>query len=279
MLGQTITKGMASLSLFSPSFWSSITGHTIPSISVPPRSYHSTVQVDEELSNLKTWESSMSRIPDAETFCSGLACLERLYTCADNLISLPLTQKAFSNYQHENIVDELLARSMRLLDSCGSIGDVVSQVKAHVRDIRSAQRRRKYDLSINASFLKKLNKDAKKAVGELKQIDQIYASKPINLEHHLSSVIRILRDVSEVSISVFGLLLSFLSLSITSLKSTSKWSIVLKLIQKETSGSKYPPQICVETLDSHVEGIEIGLTSMFRNLIRTRASILNIKSH
>ncbi|KAL7607983.1 hypothetical protein Lser_V15G12230 [Lactuca serriola] len=260
---------MASSSLFAPSRWSS-----------PSRSYNdSNLQVDEELTNLKTWESSMTRIPDAETFCSGLACLERLYTCADNLLSLPLTQQAFSNYQHDKLVEELLVRSMRLLDSCGTIGDVVSQVKAHVRDIRSAQRRRKEDLSIDDSFVKKLNKDAKKAVGELMQIDQIYGSKPLNLEHHLSSVIAVLRDVSEVSISVFGLLLSFLSLSITKLKSTSKWSTVWKLIQqKETAGSKYPSETCVETLDSHVEGIEIGLTSMFRNLIRTRASILNIKS-
>ncbi|KAI3665297.1 hypothetical protein L6452_43921 [Arctium lappa] len=268
---------MASLDSFSSS--SSNTRHTIRSISLPTRSHHSTLQVEEEVTNLKSWEASMPSFPDAETFYNGLICLERLYTCVDNLFGLPLTQQTLSHYQHEKLVNELLVRSMRLLDICGSIKDLVSQVKGHVRDIQSALRRRKEDLSIDVSFLKKLKKDAKRAVADLKQVDHIYGSQLLNLDHHLSSVIRVLRDVSEVSISVFGLLLSFLSVSISKLKSTTKWSIVSKLILKGTAGCKYQPQIYVEALDRHIEGIEDGLASMFRRLIRTRASLLNIQSH
>ncbi|XP_024974849.1 uncharacterized protein LOC112512955 [Cynara cardunculus var. scolymus] len=268
---------MASLSSFSSS--SSNIRHTIRSISLPTRSHHSTLQVEEEVTNLKTWEASLPSFPDAETFYNGLACLERLYTCVDNLFSLPLTQQALSLHQHEKLVNELLVRSMRLLDICGSIKDLVSQVKGHVRDIQSALRRRREDLSIDVSFLKKLKKDAKRAVADLKQIDHIYGLQLLNLDHHLSSVIRVLRDVSEVSISVFGLLLSFLSVSISKLKSTTKWSIISKLIPKGTAGSKYQPQNGVEALDCHIEGIENGLASMFRRLIRTRASLLNIQSH
>ncbi|KAI3665318.1 hypothetical protein L6452_43942 [Arctium lappa] len=252
--------------------------HSIRSISLPTRSHPSTHQVEEELTNLKRWETSISCTPDAETIYSGVTSLERLYTCVDNLFSLPHTQQALSHHQHGKLVDELLDRSMRHLDVCGSVRDVVSQVKEHVREVQSALRRRKEDFIIDASFLKKLKKDAKRGVADLKQIDHLYALKPLNLDPHLSSVIRVLRDVSEVSISVFGLLLSYLSLSISKPKSTTKWSIVSKFIHKGTAGSKDQPQICVEALECNIEAIENGLECMFRRLIGTRASLLNILS-
>ncbi|KAI3813656.1 hypothetical protein L1987_18385 [Smallanthus sonchifolius] len=225
--------------------------HTIRSVSFPPRSHHNILQVEEELLNLKTWETSMSYVPNAETFCIGLTCLERLYTCVDNLLSSQQTQQALSHYQHNNLVDELLVRSIRLLDICGSIMDVVSQVKGNVCDIKSAQRRKKEDLNVDGSFLKKLKKNAKKAVTELKQINQIYCSKLLNHESHRFG------DQTEID----------------------KWSIVSKLIQKGTSGNRFHHKICVEALDFHVEGIENGLVSVFRRLISTRASLLNIQSN
>ncbi|KAI3502802.1 hypothetical protein L1887_31127 [Cichorium endivia] len=253
--------------------------HTTRSISLPPRSHPSTLQVQEELNNLKTWESSTSHIHDAETISSGVTCLERLYTCVDDLLSLPLTQQALSNHQHEKLVNELLDRSMKLLDICGSVRDLVSQVKEHVRDFQSALRRKKRDFVVDDSFLKKLKKDAIRAVADLKQIDIIYGSKPLNLDPHLSSVIRVVRDVSDVSISVFGLLLSYLHASIPKQNSVTKWSMVSKFIQKGAARRKDQPEICVESLEFPIEGIENGLECMFRRLIRTRASLLNILSH
>ncbi|KAF5762479.1 hypothetical protein HanXRQr2_Chr16g0777191 [Helianthus annuus] len=267
---------MASL----PSFASSpLNAYHARSVSFPTGSHHNILHVEEELKNLKTWETTMSSVPDAETFCIGMTYLERMYTCVDNLLSSQLTQQALSHYQHKKLVDELLIRSMRLLDICGSIKDVVSQVKGHVRDIKSAQRRKKEDLSIDASFLRKLEKNAKKAVTELKQINQIYCSKLLNVDSHISSVITIVREVSEVSIFMFRLLLVFMSVFISKLKSSSKWPIVSKLIPKGTSANKYHHQICVEALDLHVEAIENGLSSVFRRLISTRASLLNIQSN
>lgn len=248
------------------------------SISLPTRSHPKTLQVEEELTSLKTWEASISCIPDAETICTGLTSLDRLYTCVDNLLCLPQSHQALSQHQHEKLVDELRDRSMRLLDICGSVRDLVTQVKEHVRDVQSAIRRRKVDFIIDAYFLKKLRKDANRSIADMKQIDHIYGSKPLNLDPYLSSVIRVLRDVSEISISVFGLLLSFLSVSMLKPKSSSKWSKVSKFIQKGPSVRKDQPPICIEALDYKIEGIESGLECMFRRLIRTRTSLLNILS-
>ncbi|KAL8266028.1 hypothetical protein R6Q59_003372 [Mikania micrantha] len=254
--------------------------HTIRSISLPTRSHPSTLQVEEEIADFKTWETSISCIPDETTICCGLTSLDRLYTSVDDVLSLSLTQQALSHPRHQKLVDELSDRSMMLLDICGSVRDIVSHVKEHARAVQSALRRRKEDFIMETSFLKKLMKDVKRGVADLKHIDNhTYGSKPLNLDPHLSSVIRVIRDVSELSISVFGMLLSFFSVSTSKSKSSSKWTIILKFIQKGTTGSKEQPRICVEALDCGIEGIENGLECLFRKLIKTRASILNILSH
>ncbi|KAL8266024.1 hypothetical protein R6Q59_003368 [Mikania micrantha] len=271
---------MASLPLFSSSPWH--TCHAFRSVSFPTRSHQSILLVEEELKHIKAWETSMSSSsssPDAEAFCKGLTCLERLYTYVDNLLNSHVTQQSLSHYQHQKLLDELLVRSIKLLDICGSIKDVVSQVKEHVHDIQSAQRRRKEDITIDASLLMKLKKNAKKVVTELKQISHIYCSKLLDVDGHIASVIAVVRDVSEISILVFEMLLGFMSLFISKLKSTSKKFMVLKWIQKGSSGNKNHHQICVEGLDFHVEGIENVLGSVFRRLISTRASLLNIQSN
>ncbi|KAL8200362.1 hypothetical protein R6Q57_011701 [Mikania cordata] len=244
---------------FSSSSLYSKNRHTIRSISLPTRSHPSTLQVEEEIADFKTWETSISCIPNETTICCGLTSLDRLYTSVDDVLSLSLTQQALSHPRHQKLVDELSDRSMMLLDICGSVRDIVSHVKEHVRDVQSALRRRKEDFIMETLFLKKLMKDVKRGAADLKHIDNhTYGSKPLNLDPHLSSVY---------------------SMSTSKSKSASKWTIILKFIQKGTTGSKEQPRICVEALDCSIEGIENGLECLFRKLIKTRASILNILSH
>ncbi|MFS8016692.1 hypothetical protein Hanom_Chr15g01371541 [Helianthus anomalus] len=74
------------------------------------------------------------------------------------------------------------------------------------------------------------------------------------------------------------MLLSHFCVLISKQKSTPKWSIVSKFFQKGPVGCKDQHRIRVEALDSSTEDIENGLECMFRMLIRTRASLLNIVS-
>lgn len=258
----------------------SMSRHATRSVSLPTRSHPSTLQLEDELIKFKTWETSVSCICDAETVYSGVTNLERVYTCVDDLLSLPLTRQALLHHQYEKVVHELDDRSMRVLEICGYVRDIVSQVKEHVRDVQSALRRGKGDLIMDSSFLKKLIKDAKKGVADFKQIDHVYGTKPLNIDNHLSSVIGVLRKVSEVSVLVFGMILSYVSaMLISKRKSAYTWSIVSKIMHKGAVGYKDQPHICVEALDCSIEDVENGLECLFRRLIRTRASLLNIMSH
>lgn len=280
----------------------------IRSISLPCRPYSSTFKTEQELNKLKTWEAEVSSTaPTAETVCNGLSGLGELYRCTDDLLHLPLTQQALSALQHDESVNGLLDGSIRVLDICGSLKDIMSQVKVNASDLHSCLRRRpkgdpssftKYTL-----FRKKINKDAKRLTAVLKQVDNRTSGlQYVDIDQHSISVIRVLNEVTATTISVYHNVLLFLATS-TKAKST-KWSLVSRITHKSRvacedhqqmnemekveaeltsmiSGSSKESDLLkqrLEALEAAVEGIENGLECMFRHTIRLRTSLLNIVS-
>ncbi|KAI3665316.1 hypothetical protein L6452_43940 [Arctium lappa] len=251
----------------------------VRSVSLPSRSHPSTLQVEEELTYLKTWEASSSSMATVDTVCGSLMALEKLYTSVNNLLSSPLTQQVLFT-KHEKLVDELLDRSMKLLDVCGSIKDAMEQVKEHVKNVQLALRRKKANLTMDVSSLSKLMKDANRAISALKKSDNKIGDDIalLDLDHHLSTVIRSLRNASATSISIFGSVLSLKSIFVSKPKST-KWSVVSNLIRKGNKLSVDQSQISNEALESHIEVIQNSLECVFKTLMKTRVSLLNIRSH
>ncbi|XP_057492425.1 uncharacterized protein LOC130778023 [Actinidia eriantha] len=159
------------------------------SISLPCRSHPSTLRIEEGQKKIKAWEASPT--PNGERICDALCGLEELYACIDELLKLKLTQQALSLHRHEEWIDEFL----RLIDGCGIIREVISQIREHVRDLQSALRRRKGDSSAGSSiarytcFRNKVKKEAKKLMEEVKQIDKrIEGSSLFGLDHLITKL-------------------------------------------------------------------------------------------
>ncbi|KAM7516067.1 hypothetical protein LguiA_005650 [Lonicera macranthoides] len=250
--------------------------HHVRSASFPSTSHPTILRVEAELNKIQT-----SVTPTAEEICNGISSLEELHKCVDDLLNLPQTQKALSHHQREKCVDELLDGSVRLLDICGSIRDLVSQIKEHVRDLQSALRRRKGDLSNESSitkyssFQKKMKKDAKRLIASLKQMERkTVGSAILDEDQHVSVVIQVLRQVSAVEISIFQSILLFVSVPVSKPKG-SKWSLLSKLKNKGEVVECEKQLENLEGMESSIEGIESGLEGVFRRLVRTRASLLN----
>ncbi|KAM7524004.1 hypothetical protein LguiA_013906 [Lonicera macranthoides] len=287
----------------------STTNQRVRSISLPLRSHPITHRIQEELNKLKNYK------PSAQ---SSLSSLEELYICMHEILNLALTRQVLSQHQNEKWVNELLDGSMKLLDICGKAMDLVSQMKEHLGDVQSClRRRRKGDSSIESSiakftsFKKKMKKDAKKLIMALKQMDSEIGNLEIlnNLDDHVSTVIGVLREVSATSVPIFQSFLMFLSVPVSKPNQT-KWSLVSNLMRKSRvvcegqvdTGNELERVDAVistlrkygsssktenlqtlkkrmEALEGRVEVIESGLECIFRRLIRTRASLLNIFSH
>ncbi|KAM7516071.1 hypothetical protein LguiA_005654 [Lonicera macranthoides] len=186
----------------------------VRSTSFPSSSHPTALSVEAQLNKIQIRETSAT--PTAETICNGLPSLEDLYKSVDDLLNLPQTQQVLSHHQREKWVDDILYGSMKLLDICGSLRDLVSQIKEHVRDLQSALRRRKGDLS----------KDAKRLIPSLKQMESKTASSALqDLDHHVSAVIRVLREVSAVGISIFQSILLFVLVPVSKSKRKTQQSI------------------------------------------------------
>ncbi|XP_060195362.1 uncharacterized protein LOC132624631 [Lycium barbarum] len=270
------------------------------SISLPSRSHPATERIEEELNKLKNWEFSASQT--AEAVYNGLVGLCEVHNCMGDLLNLPLTLQALSQCRDKKWVDEILDKYVRFLDICGTTRELVSQFKENVKDVQSSLRRRKGDLSITSytSFRKKMKKDARNLVTNLKKMDLDEVVAVMEVDQLVSAVIRVLREASTMGISVFQMVLVFLSAPIS--KPTSKWSLVSRIVNK---GSEYNVneiesvdgalsslskcgsnevekiqfvQSKLETVESHFECIENGLDNIFRCLIRSRSTLLNVVS-
>ncbi|XP_048431196.1 uncharacterized protein LOC125473022 [Pyrus x bretschneideri] len=239
--------------------------HVIRSISLPSRSHPTTLRVEEELNRLQTSSSCDST---SDSICKSLCGLDELYECVDDLLQMASTQQLLS---HE-LLDGAL---MRLLDICDITGDAISTIKEHVRDLQSALRRRKGDSSLESSiskytcFRKKMNKDAKKLITSLKQVDNKIATSPLlEQDHHLTAVIRVLREVRVKNMSIFQSLLVL----------QHRLDAALYNLCKSSTATFECANKRLEALEVTIEGLENGLESVFRRMIKTRASLLNIIS-
>ncbi|KAI4327811.1 hypothetical protein L6164_020229 [Bauhinia variegata] len=281
---------------------------TVRSISLPSRSHPSVLRVEEELNKLKNWEAE-SKSTSGSVF-NGLSLLEELYICLDEFLNMGSTQQVISRRQGEEFVEELLDGSVRILDICGITRDTMLQIKENVQALHSSLRRRKGDSTIEKSkaeyaiFTRKMKKDSKKLIIDLKKMESKFGVSPLlSADPHLASVVRVLREVIAMNISVFQSLLSFLAVPVSKAKAT-KWLLVARLMHsggiacEENVNELQSVDVALSTLLSEgidaqkmqaahqrlealeivIESLENSLERVFRRLIKTRSSLLNIIS-
>ncbi|KAG4153637.1 hypothetical protein ERO13_D03G004100v2 [Gossypium hirsutum] len=290
--------------------------HGLRSVSFPASSHPSTLRLEEELNKRGSRHGASSS--NGETLCTGLFGLAELYICIEDLLNLPLTQQALAQHHNEQWQNALLDCSLKQLDLCSNTKDAVSSMKQSVRELQSALRRSKageqsIETNINSYITtrKIMKKEIANSLASLKRMDNIFGDFPqLEQHHHLAAVISLLREAIVITASVFHALLSFLSPSSLKPKS-SKWSLVSKLVQKGSTTCKderkmneldrtdiavsnillqsskedseetkiESAMVNLESLDSIFENLEDGLECLFRSLLHTRVSFLNILSH
>lgn len=306
---------IVTMAAFSPK---STPPYNVRSVSFPARSHPSVAKLEQELNKISSWQVPTSL--KAETVLGRLSSLGEIYRCVEDLLNLPMTQQALLQHQNEKLMNDMLDDLMRYLDVCGKTRDAAVLMKESIRDIQSALRRSKaggelsIESNVNAYFCakKKMKKEVAKSLASLKHADNIFGDSPLfnASDHLLSAIVRVLREASLVTVSIFRSLLLFLSVPMLKPR-PSKWYLVSKLVHKgvvtcegqqenlselETvdaalaslmvpnSGKDFEArdihsvQKRLGILDTSIEEIENELDSLFRHLIHARVSLLNILS-
>ncbi|KAK1296014.1 hypothetical protein QJS10_CPB15g00277 [Acorus calamus] len=289
--------------------------HIIRSNSLPPSIHPTILRIREELSKLKSFESSPSSL-EAEAILIALGSLNNVYACVNDLLRLLLTQQALYQCRQDKWVDEMLNGSVQLMDLCYLARDALSSMKEHMQVLQSTLRRRRVgDPTMKCEFRsyflyrKKAEKDINKSLSTLKKIGNGCASYHVLDENIDSSMVfGVFREVNVATVSIFKSVLCFMS-STSTLSKPSKWSLVVKVMRKGTvacegedggvnvvervdallsalcghNSSKdddgdvkvQQAQKQMGVLEDRAEQIDGGLGCLFRHLIQIRVALLN----
>ncbi|KAM7260994.1 hypothetical protein ACFE04_026469 [Oxalis oulophora] len=289
--------------------------YNVRSISFPARLHPTTRRVHEELNKLKSLESSSSSssLSLGESICLRLSGLAELYRCIQDLLNLPSTLQALAQTQlYEKWINDLLETSLNYLDVCSKTRETVLSLKQSLTEVQSALRRSNYKVA-DSSFKGYINGNRKmvkketgsKCLASLKQVSTINGGEhEQEVDEHVSSIVRVIEETSLMTNSILSSLLLFLMKKKVK-PTSSKWSLVSKLVQKKkpvcVDDHQYHDHetrvnelevvdvallVCknycvedeIEKLEGIIEGFENGLDCLFRRLISTRVSLLNILS-
>ncbi|KAK9690630.1 hypothetical protein RND81_09G141700 [Saponaria officinalis] len=263
------------------------------SISLPSRPHPTTEQVVEQLCRLR---SSQSASCSSSSVSEGLTGLKDLYSCVDELL-----QQSVSQNQNAKWVDEVLDGSLRLLDICSASRDALQQSRERLGDVQSALRRRcSGELSIVSEAVEYLNtrRSVKKAIKKcLKNLTTETEQKSED-----NATISLLKDVQALTADTLKSLMSYIVGS-----QKSGWSAVTKMIKKNANKETYTTEfddvdatlnslICQKKsgitssqmenlmsqslkLESQIQDLDESLECLFRDLVKTRATLLNIFSY
>ncbi|KAI9200168.1 hypothetical protein LWI28_003641 [Acer negundo] len=222
--------------------------------------------------------------------------LRDLHNSANDLLHSPVIQQALVHQRQEKWVNEVSEASLRMLDVCGITKDVLLLVKQHLQDLQSTLRRviiGESDISTKIAtynrYRKKLKKETLKCLHSLKGIKS--KSNIITSDHILSPavnpnlilVVDVLKEVRVTTIYIVESLLSLISIPWLDQKS-AKGSFTSMFMR---SGSQSLYDICdeialqsankrMEAVETAIEILEVEIECMFRRLIQTRVSLLNI---
>ncbi|PKI55153.1 uncharacterized protein LOC116215252 [Punica granatum] len=274
----------------------------IRSNSLPSSTHPLSNTVEEQLQRLRSSEATSS----SSSVCQKLGGLKDLYDSVDDWLQLSLAQQALSNQNNRQCAEDLLDGSLQTLDVCGTHLEVLSQMKESLRELESSLRRRTAsanELGVYTASRKKMKKVICRMLESLKKMDKKQnILKDTQVEQEAS--LGMLREVERISISVFASLLCFLSRPKTR---SNGWSSVSKLVSskrvsseaaadaseveeldsalllhksgKDNNALMHDVQKRVEALESSIREIEEVSECVFRCLVKTRVSLLNILDH
>ncbi|XP_047312696.1 uncharacterized protein LOC124916002 [Impatiens glandulifera] len=260
------------------------TSHHTRSISLTSRNHPVLTQFNEHLSRLGETEATSNSLSSLGHRLSGL---EDLYVSVDDLIHLPHIQQSLTSVQESNkkVTDDVLDTYIKILDACTTTKDIFSQAKHDVQELLSSIRRRKDTTDASGMYLASRKKAKKGILKSLRDLKNVKISEGADqLE-----AIRLFYNVQSVTICVLESSLSYV------MGTRAHSSLISKIMNKkckediknefdqinEALGVQDTESIHRQLgkMELRIQDIEEGIDCLFKHLIKTRVSLLNMLTY
>jgi hypothetical protein len=293
------------------------THQPLRSISFPTRGNPSSQRIESLLNNLKPHFLSSNNYSEAEKIQSDLVDLAEIYNCMEEFFNSQQTKQSLLHYQDGKLISDSLCDSVTLLDACECSRDLLLVLREHIQTLQSAiRRRRKGDSSIEKSvssyenFRKKTKKKISNQLLQLKKMqNKVNSFSLCDQDQQLVFLVRVLREVNTITISILCSVLVFLSMPTIGTKGSSLISKLkpMMLFSSEKEGKNKNEiedlnnALCsligkeknsdysysegqralrlLETLNINIDSLEGGLDCIFRCLVKNRVLFLNMLAH
>jgi hypothetical protein len=232
---------------------------SLPSISHPTES-----RVEAELQGLQACISSPSTTIDM--MCDGLRRLGDIYGCIEEIMSLPSNQVGLSLPLQRKMVEEELERSLVLVDLCNAMQENLAELKMSIQGLQLALKR-----GDDAAVQLKIEAFIRLAKKAQRPFKKITSSKDIAQD---CRTVRLLAEAREMAVSLLEIASRLLPKHIA-VSNGSRWSLVSKRFQKRRVVCE---QVQLQMLERSMADLENGVEPLFRRLIQSRVSLLNILS-
>ncbi|XP_051123973.1 uncharacterized protein LOC127246572 [Andrographis paniculata] len=275
--------------------------------SFPTQSHSAVESLEAQLCRLKSSEAAST---SASYVCAKLDGLRVLHEAIKGKIPMSSIQQELSRKQGQELINELLEGSLRLVDHCQLSRDIVQLTKESVQDLESSIRRNKgeaacgVDFSSYATSRNMIKKMINKCVKNLRSFNK-NSTEVTGSDCDLNAIGTLLK---EAEVQAFSALNSvFILLSGEKERSNQRsWSFLSKLTKINNVHSKVEQENNFEELYSLdfpksqrgmdsialqnvskqlrasemiIQELEEGLEAFFRSLVKTRVSLLNILSY